>query len=382
MYKNFCMNISSALVGKKMLFSLAFLATTALLSWPGMVQAGPATQEPGVFEAQKYEVINHYQATGTIRPWQEPVISAQVQARIQEILVSPGDRVESGDLLVRLNQEEFKSRLKQARLDLEASKSSIKRIRREIAAAKARLDEAEPQFQRIKKLRERDVATQQELDQARSNYFQARAGHEQALMSLQEALSSRDALQEKINELKVVLDYTRIRAPATAQVVRRMADPGDLATPDKPLLRLQSRHMLHMEARVPERLMSALSPGDDFEIQVDALDEILTGSIVEMDPAGDEDARSFMVRLGMESATKDLYPGMFARMLIPVETEEILMIPEEAVRMIGQLETVQVINDLQTQTRHVRLGRTLNGRVEVLSGLSAGEKVKLQHLNP
>lgn len=382
MYKDLCMKIFSALIGKKMLFSLAFLAATAPLSWPGMVQSVSATQETGVFETRKFEVVNHYQATGTIRPWQEPVISAQVQARIQEILVSPGDRVEAGHLLVRLNQEEFKSRLKQARLDLEASRSSIQRIRREIAAARARLDEAEPQFQRIKKLRERDVATQQELDQARSNYFQARAGHEQALMSLQEAISSRKALQEKINELLVVLDYTRIRAPARAQVVQKLADPGDLATPGKPLLRLQSRHMLRMEARVPERLMSFLSLGDEFEIQVDALDEILTGSIVEMDPAGDEDARSFLVRLGLESATKDLYPGMFARMLIPVETEEVLMIPQEAVRMIGQLETVQVIRDRQTQTRHVRLGRTLSGRVEVLSGLSAGEKVKLQHLNP
>ena len=366
---------------QKTLVSLAFLAALTLLIWPGMAQAGPATQESGVFEVRTFQVTSYYQAAGTIRPWQEPVLSAQVQARVKEVLVAPGDMVESGDLLIRLDQDEFKSRLEQARLDLEGAQASIQRIRREIDEAGALLDEAGPQFERMKRLHGQEVATQQELDQAASKYFQARAGHEQALMALQEAAYSRDALQEKINELQVVLDYTRIRAPARAQVVRTMVDPGDLAAPDKPLLKIQTRHLLRLEARVPERLISRVSLGDVFDIQVDALDKKISGRAAEIDPAAEADSRSFLVKLGIE-AGPDLYPGMFGRMLIPVETEEMLMVPESAVRMIGQLATVQVVKDRQKQTRHVRLGRTVNQRVEVLSGLSAGEKVKLQHLSP
>ncbi|WP_291322874.1 efflux RND transporter periplasmic adaptor subunit [Desulfonatronospira sp.] len=364
------------LLHQKVIVNLAFLAAASFLSWPGLAQSVSATQEPGVFEAQKFEVVNYYQAVGTIRPRQEPVISAQVQARVLEVLVAPGDMVEAGDLLIRLEQDEFKSRLKQARLDLEGAKASIQRIRREIDAAGALLDEAGPQFERMQRLHSRDVATRQELDRAASEYFQARAGHEQALMSLQEAASSRDALQEKINELMVVLDYTRIRAPAGAQVVRTMADPGDLAAPDRPLLKLQTRHLLRLEARVPERLISRVSPGDVFEIQVDALDIKISGRVSEIDPAAEVDSRSFLIKLCIEDSP-DLYPGMFARMLIPVETEEVLMIPEEAVRRIGQLETVQILRDGRRQTRHVRLGPEHNGRVQVLSGLSVQDRVVL-----
>ncbi len=329
-----------------------------------------------VFEVQTREITNFYQAVGSVRPWQEPVISARVQARVKEVLVSPGDRVQAGDLLIKLDDRELKSRLKQAEHNLQATTVSMNRIQEEIAGARARLQEARSEYERIQKLYVRDMASAQELDRARSAYLQARAGHEQARTSLQEARANKNSLQEKVSELEVMLGHTRIQAPGRAEVVKKYVDPGDMAAPGKPLLQVQTRHMLRMEALVPERLLHRVELGKSLQVHVPALDMQFKGQVQEIEPAADPAGRNFLVKLALEHEHPGLYPGMFARMRMPVDKEEMLLIPESSVRRIGQLATVQVLEDQELRSRHVRLGREIDSFLEVLSGLEPGEIIK------
>ncbi len=337
----------------------------------------PKNSSLETFQVQTREITNYYQAVGSIRPWHEPSIEALVQARIQEVLVQPGDRAQPGELLIRLDDREFKSRLNQARHDLEANQAALSRIREEISEARAALEEAEPEFQRLKKLYEQDVATQQELDRAKSAYFQARARHEQALISLQEARATQESLREKIRELEIKLEYTEIRAPGKAEVVKTKVEPGDTAAPGKTLLRVQTRHLLRMEALVPERVITHINMDQQIRLRVDALDKSLEGKVREIEPAADPAGRNFLVKVAIDHQNPDLYPGMFARMHVPVEKEKMILVPEDAIRRIGQLPTVHVIRDQETRTRHVRLGREIDGYLEVLSGLEPGEEIKV-----
>ena len=220
------------------------------------------------------------------------------------------------------------------------------------------------------------MASAQELDRARSAYLQARAGHEQARTSLQEARANKNSLQEKVSELEVMLGHTRIQAPGRAEVVKKYVDPGDMAAPGKPLLQVQTRHMLRMEALVPERLLHRVELGKSLQVHVPALDMQFKGQVQEIEPAADPAGRNFLVKLALEHEHPGLYPGMFARMRMPVDKEEMLLIPESSVRRIGQLATVQVLEDQELRSRHVRLGREIDSFLEVLSGLEPGEIIK------
>lgn len=332
-----------------------------------------------VQEVQPIKITDYYQAVGSIQPLQETMISSQIQARVQKVLVRPGDRVSPGQELLILDDREFKSRLGQIRQELQAAQAAKQRTAQEVEAARVRLQEAEPNYERVSKLQEQGMASQQMLDRARSAFLQAKAGLEQAQMALQEAKAREQGLQEKVFELQVLLDYTRIKSQDLAEVVQRMVEPGDVVIPGRALLRLQSRHNLCMEAQVPEGLLQNVLFGRDYTVHVDPLDQDFQARVREVEPAADPGSRSFLVKLDLQQASKQLYPGMFARLMLDFGEQELLVVPFFAVRHIGQLETVQVLKQGKVSTRHVRSGRRIGDCVEILSGLEPGEKILLQN---
>lgn len=331
-----------------------------------------------VFEAQARQIVNYYEAVGTIRPRQDPEISSQVQAEVLEVLVSPGDEVQAGELMIRLDDREYKSRLSQAMEQLQASGAAVKRVKQKAAEAKAHLDEVSQKHERYKDLYARDVISSHEYEKAASASYQATAGYEQSLMAIQEAVFNKVAAQEKTAELKILLDYTEIRAPGRAQVVQQMVYPGDMATPGKALLLLQSRHLLRMEAQIPERLVSRVGVGEEYEIRIDSLQKTFPAKVAEIVPRADAAARSFLVKLDLETVEGEVYPGMFARMFVPLEHDDVVLVPASAVNYTGQLQTVTVLEDGEARIRHVRVGRKIQEHIEILSGLNAGQKVILE----
>lgn len=331
-----------------------------------------------VFEVQTRQIANYYEAVGTIRSRHDPVISSQVQAEVLEVLVSPGDEVHAGELMISLDDREHKSRLSQAMEQLQASGAVVKRVKQKAAEAKAHLDEVSKKHERYKDLYVRDVISSHEYEKAASASDQATASYEQSLMAIQEAVFNKVAAQEKTAELRILLGYTEIRAPGRAQVVQQMVYPGDMATPGKALLLLQSRHLLRMEAKIPERLVSRVSIGEEYEIRIDSLPKTLTAKVGEIVPRADAAARSFLVKLDLEAVEGLVYPGMFARMFVPLEPDHVILVPASAVNYTGQLQTVTVLEDGEARIRHVRAGRKIQEHIEILSGLNVGQKVILE----
>lgn len=331
-----------------------------------------------VFEVRPRPTLNYYQAVGTIRPRHEPEISSQVQAVVLEVLVNPGDEVQPGELMIRLDDREYKSRLNQAMEKLQAAGAALKRAEQESVKARAFLDEVSGKHARYKKLYAGNVISSHEYEKAASVHHQAAADYEQSLTAIQEAGFNKVAAQEKTAELRILLDYTEIRAPERAEVVKKLVHPGDTASPGKILLLLQSRHLLRMEAQIPERLVSRISVGEEYEIRINSLQKIFKAKVAEIVPQADAAARSFLVKLDLESGEGEVYPGMFARMLVPLEQEETIFIPADAVHYMGQLQTVTVLEDGETSIRHVRTGRKIQEHIEILSGLNVGEKVILE----
>jgi membrane fusion protein (multidrug efflux system) len=296
-------------------------------------------------EAELFE-----QASGTISSAQHSTISSKILARIDDIPVRAGDVVEQGALVVRLDSRDLEARLRAARED--------------IAGARSDLALARSERERIASLYESNVASRQQLDRATATYEVATAKLEGA--------------EQRAEDAEVALSHGEIRSPVNGRVIDRLAEPGDTAAPGAPLLRIYDPGTMRLEAPVREGLATRLTPGQKLRVRIEALDLTLEGEIDEIVPAAEPGARTFLVKVRLPDQT-ELYSGMFGRVWVPAGTGRRLVAPEEAFERIGQLEYATVVgSDGSPRRRLVTTGPEAGpAGVEVLSGLSAGERVVL-----
>lgn len=286
-------------------------------------------------------------AAGTVRSRTETVVSARITGTITSVNVRVGDSVRVGELLVRLDVRELESRLKQQQDYL--------------AGAQARVNEARPSFDRMRALLDRGVVPKAEFDRARA--------------VLRTAEAERARAEEAVREAETGLSYATILAPIDGRVVDRLAEPGDMAVPAESLLRLYDPGRLRLEANVRESLGSRLNPGDPLEVHIGALDAELQGTVEEIVPLADPGSRTFLIKVALPEL-KNLYPGMFGRLLLPTGSAQRIYVPAGAVEHAGQLAFVTVVSEQGPQRRFVREGkRTGNDQVEILSGLAPGDRL-------
>ncbi|MDC0935606.1 efflux RND transporter periplasmic adaptor subunit [Pirellulales bacterium] len=300
-----------------------------------------------------HDVTKSYieEAVGTLKAASRSIISANLLATIDEIHVTAGDYVQAGDILVRLSARDLTARKLQAE--------------QAVTAAKAHHSEAVQDYDRQAKLVEKRAVTPAMFEKTIRNLKVARANETRA--------------EQALTEAEVLLSYATIRASKSGRIVDRLAEPGDTARPGEPILILYDATSLRLEAPVTEQLAVQLRVGQELTVFVDALGRELKAEIDEIVPQADAPSRSFLVKASLPRST-DLYEGMFGRLRIPAGTRRHLCLAAGAVQRVGQLEFVDVVlagNVLQR--RYIKTGRVgMPGRIEVLSGLAAGEKVVVQ----
>ena len=289
------------------------------------------------------------QAAGTIRAKVETVISPLITARISSIAVRAGDEVKAGQVLVTLDSRELKARVDQAH--------------HAVAAAKARLAQTEKDLVRVRRIIRADPGAVSKAERDRV----------QTAMSTAQAELRRLKRQE--DEAGTALSYSKLAAPIAGRIVERLGDPGDTAIQGAPLLRMYDPATLRLEANVRESVASKLAKGQHLMAEIDAIDKKYPVVVDEIVPSADPGSRSFMVKVSLTDGT-GLYPGMFGRLMIPMGKVEKIYIPVEAVTHVGQLDFVVVKTEQGAVRRYVRLGESgQDARIEVISGLTAGETV-------
>lgn len=331
--------------------------------------------------AEIRKIIEYYEAIGTVRPLTETNIEGQITARILDIPVRPGEKVSFGQTVIVLDGRELQSRLDQAQQGLISSKARREQARQAVKAARAVRDQAQSAFNRVKVYLESEAATSQDFENAQAAFLRASAGLKQAEDGLREANAGVNQAAKVVEQARIGLDYTQIKAPEAGEVVRRLAEPGDLAWPGKPILTLQTRGSLRLEAVVREGLIQRISPGTRLQVMITAIDKRLQGRVDEVVPSADPMTRTFLVKVNLPQQP-DLYPGMFGRLLVPLDEEAVVTVPKKAVTRIGQLEMVSVKENGQWHQIYVRTGRDINGYwCEILSGLQGGELVALERVS-
>ncbi|MFO0999542.1 MAG: efflux RND transporter periplasmic adaptor subunit [Planctomycetaceae bacterium] len=285
-------------------------------------------------------------ATGSVKPVHESDVAAKLLARVLEMNVTAGQAVEKDQILARLDNADLQARWKQAEANL--------------ANAQAQSEKATTDLERATQLKEKKAISQADFD-----------GITTALKSAEAAVAQAD---QAVRESQVMLDYATIRAPMTGTVIDKRVEVGDTVAPGQVLLSLFDPTHMQMVASVRESLALKLKPGQHLPTRLDALNLECEATISEVVPEADTTTRSFTVKV-TGPCPPGAYSGMFGRLMLPQGDEEILVVPAAAVKRVGQLTMVEVVNDNTLSKRYVRTGRTLDGDIEILAGLQDGDVV-------
>jgi multidrug resistance efflux pump len=365
---------------------------------PGPPAAKPKPPRVASFHVALREFPLIAEQVGTVRSQIQARIASRIMAQVKEIPVHEGSRVEApgtegadGTLLAVLDDREIKARLRQAQSQVEAADRAVKaaesRLDAAVAqreAAQARQRQAAWDYQRYEDLYRKKAATGQQLQQIRSQKdvteAQVKAAGEEVKAAGDDAKRMEAQMQQAraaVLEARTMLSYTVIRAPFSGRVVRKMVDVGDMVAPGQPLFLLDVAAQPQLHAYIAESLIAHLKVGQILTVEIDALALKLEGAVAEIVPQAEPASRTTLVKIALVPQA-NLVTGLYGRLGIPYGTYRALVVPAAAVREVGQLHLVSVLDtDGYPHRRFVTLGRRHDGLVEVLTGLQAGEEVAL-----
>ncbi len=364
------------------------------------VESGPpeAKPHPGELNTVKVErrvyplVIDQ---VGNLRAQNEARVSSRIMAQVKEILVHEGDKVvgsnENGKptILARLDDRDIQAKLRQAQAQSTAMDRAVEvalakagAARAQVESTRANREKALADYRRYQDLKSSRAATGQQLDHARAQKDVAEAQAAAALREAQatqgeiaRARAQKEQAEAAIAEAKAMLSYTVIQAPFNGQVIRKMADAGDMASPGQPLFFLETPSRPELHAALSESLIQYLETGQALQVRIDALDLTLEGKVREIVPQSDPSTRTVLVKVSLP-AEQRLVNGLFGRLRIPYGRYDALVVPSKAVSEVGQLPLVEVIDmNGYPQRRFVTLGERHEDLIEVLSGLAENEEV-------
>lgn len=276
-------------------------------------------------------------AVGTLEANESVMIRPEIAGLVTRVLFTEGQAVEKGMVMIELDDSELKARLDEADAQLEIARLTYGRMKQ--------LLESHNTF-----------VSQQQIDQAISNLRTAEANH---------------------NLYRTRLSKTKIRAPFAGYVGIRRISPGDYVQSGQDLVNLEDIRTLKIDFKIPETFLNRLFVGQRVEVTTDAYPgHTFTGEVYALDPRVDSSSRAVRVRATIPNAGAQLRPGLFAHVkLVLQETDQALLIPEEAVVPQRDRTFVYRVQDDIARWTEVSLGIREQGLVQVLGGLEKQDRV-------
>ncbi len=272
--------------------------------------------------------------TGTLLAWEAVDVRAEVAGRVVAITFSEGASVGRGQTLVSLDTDV---------------------LRAQIEGARARRDLAGVQAGRFRELFEIGGLSRQELDQAES---QARV------------------LDAELSQLAAEVRRRQIVAPFAGEIGLRQISVGAYVAPGDPIATLRITGQLRLEFSVPERYLGRIREGEPVRFRVPGQDDDFVGTIYATEPNVDAATRAFTVRARVRNPGGALVPGTFAEVaLVLDEIPQALLVPTASLVTGADSTTVFVVRDGTAVPRAVTTGVRTADRIQVTSGLSAGDVV-------
>jgi RND family efflux transporter MFP subunit len=354
----------------------ALLMSAALAGCSGRPVAAAAADaaEPiavTIAQVAMTDVASAIDSGGVVQARTTATITARILAPVREIRVSPGDQVRKGQTLIVLDGDELAAGVRAARSAALAADQGAKAAAAELLAAEAGLTLARASHDRIAGLQAKRSATAQELDDATAALRSAEARVAGASARALQAESAFESARAAGDQASTTEAFTRIAAPFDGVIAEKMVEPGNMASPGVPLLRLEDTREFRLEVRVDESRIGQIRNGDSVPVFLGSGTGSIKGTVVEVSRAVDADARAFLVKIALPDA-RGLRSGVFGKARFGGTPRRALTIPSSAIVRQGQLTSVFVADKGIARVRLVSLSES-----EVLAGLTESELVIL-----
>ncbi|MEQ1516184.1 MAG: efflux RND transporter periplasmic adaptor subunit [Usitatibacteraceae bacterium] len=340
---------------------LAFFAAAAMAQSPAPAQNTALVTVPA--RASTQSGVAGYD--GVVEAVRQTVMAAQVAGGIVELGAKAGDLVKRGQVL--------------ARIDARAADQSAAASQAQVQAARASLEVAAKDFERQKQLFQKRFISQAALDQAEAVY---KAATSQVTAQIAQAGAARSQS-----------DFFVLRAPYDGIVSDVPVVLGDMAMPGRPIMTMYDPSALRVTAAIPQTIgiSPAVRQAAKAELPGAAVgQQWITPSLVTVLPTVDPSTHTLQIRLDLGPGTANVTPGMFARVWLPAagsdagvsagaknaDRAERVFVPAGAIVRRAEMTGAYVVDaNGKPMLRQVRLGRTTDDSVEILSGIAAGERV-------
>jgi multidrug resistance efflux pump len=387
------------------------LTVTSFILWPLLLLGGgcgnslPATveQKPAVVEITPLERRDIYESltvSGQVSACSEIKVLVELPGRVEEINVSLGDKVEKGDLLVKLDSRDQEVQLQQAGAALAAARAQLAealagarpqdltQARAGLMQAESAYETAKTELERMEVLYREGIISLQQLEMARTQYTAAEAGMQTAraiVEKMEEGVSEHtlQALRAQVQQAEAGTAAARrqyermfLKAPISGKVAMVMVREGEMAGTGSPAVFLVDDDPVYIDVFVDEMQVGYLAPGQEVRVEVPAAvaynhgegvsGDSLGGIISGVSPASLSGSRSFQVRVNVPNSQGDLKHGMFARATLNTRFwEDAIMVPATAVQQREGRDYIFFYDSGIARAAEIKTGVQQEGMIQV-----------------
>lgn len=336
--------------------------------------------------AEERSVPSTLEVTGTLMADAQTDIASEIEQRVVEILVERGQVVSSGQVVARMDAEDAKNQLREAeaaeaqireRLGMVNGQSFDALKTPEVQQARATMDRAEADYKRFAQLIEEGAVSRSEHDLRRADYLATKAQYETTVNQMRQLYQSLLAQKVRVAMGRKAVEDTIIRAPFSGLIAEKAVSVGRYTKKGDRIATIMRVDPLRIELTIPEGAVAAVRKGQKVSFTVQSYPgRQFEGIIAYVGPAVRTESRALVVEAIVPNPKALLQPGLFAtaRIELPAARPSV-MVPAAAVKSDGGVFKLFIAKGDRAEARLVQVGREAAGRLEILRGLAAGERV-------
>jgi RND family efflux transporter MFP subunit len=349
----------------------------AYLAWSGRLTAAVDVKTAKVARMFASRALTTLNASGYVVAQRKAAVSSKATGRLEHLYVEEGKVVKQGDIVATLENQDLKATLDEARANVKVAQAAL-------ANAEAELQDATLNYNRQKALRETGSVSIQSFDAAEARYRKAVAMTTSARFGV-------DRTKASVAVAEVNLEYSLIRAPFDGVILTKNADEGEIVAPfgaatnaKAAVATMADLRSLMVEVDVAESSLEKIKVGGSAEIRLDAFpNDRFPGTVHMIVPTADRSKATVLTKVKFNQLDPRVLPEMSAKAAFlsrPLKDDEeraFLGIPLSALKKAGKQDIVFKIDDAIANSVSVKVGRSWDDTVEILSGLNEGDTVVL-----
>jgi RND family efflux transporter MFP subunit len=339
-----------------------------------------------VARVTREDVVQMLTIIAEFRPFQEIEVHAKVAGFLKSITVDVGDRVQEGQLLAVIEIPELQDEMQQDEASVKHAQEEINRAQADLERAESAHEVAHLGASRLSSVltARPNLVAQQDIDEAVGRDRVAEAQVSTAKATIASAREQLDIAKASQNKTKTLFAYARITAPFAGVITRRYADTGAMIqagtssqTQAMPVVQLSQNSRLRLVIPVPESAVSRIHLGAPVALHVQSSHKTFMGTVARFAARLNTETRTMHVEVDVPNPNLELVPGMYAdASIVLAEARNVLVVPVEALdRAETSVHVLWVNHDGRLEPRNVTIGLETGDRVEIASGLAAGDLV-------